>query len=216
MSGRWRQARAAPTIVPVFASLGNALVRWRWLVIAAWAVVGVIAALRAGGTVERLELKGGSAEMTEAKIADSVLVARFDRPLSEFYAVTVQGPGSMTSGEGGQLLDRLLEAAAAQRAVRGTVSWASTGDSTFLARDGRTTFFLVALESNDVALETVAPIRQALDSVLRRFPDRDAYTIRVTGRAPLDLDIRTVSAEDATRNETRLIPISRVPSAVNR
>ena len=209
MSARWREAGAAPTIVPVFASLGNTLVRWRWVVIAAWAVVGVLAALRAGGTVERLELKGGSAEMTEAKIADSLLVARFDRPLSEFYAVTVQGPGSMTSGEGGQLLDRLLEASAAQRSVQGTVSWRSTNDSTFVARDGRTTFFLVALDSTrGAALASVVPLRQALDSVLRRFPDRDAYTIRVTGRGPLDLDIRTVSAEDASRNELRLIPIT--------
>src|SRR5690606_18850215 len=107
VSGGWRQARAAPTIVPVFASLGNSLVRWRWVVIAAWAVIGVLAAFRAGSTVERLELSSGSSEMTEARIADSLLVARFARPLSEFYAVTVQGPGSMTTGEGGELLDRL-------------------------------------------------------------------------------------------------------------
>ena len=44
--------------------------------------------------------------------------------------------------------------------------------------------------------------------MLRRFPDRDAYSVLVTGRAPLDLDIRAVSAEDASRNEKKLVPIT--------
>jgi len=195
----------------VLVSLGNAIVRWRWPVIVAWALVGVLAGLRAGATVERLELSGGADRMTEARLADSLLIARFERPLSEFFAVTVQGPASMSEGEGGRLLDHLLEATKAQSGVAGTISWRSTGDSTFIARDGRTTFFLVALDASVTQpADAVQPLRQALDSVQRRFPDRDAYTIRVTGRAPLDLDIRSVSAEDATRNEKRLIPITLV------
>jgi RND superfamily putative drug exporter len=45
---------------------------------------------------------------------------------------------------------------------------------------------------------------------LRRFPNRDEYTVLVTGRAPLDIDIRQVSAEDAHRSELRIIPITLV------
>src|SRR5690606_29084410 len=108
--------------------------------------IGVLAGLRAGATVERLELSGGADRMTEARLADSLLIARFERPLSEFFAITVQGPASMTGGEGGRLLDHLLEVTAAQSSVAGTISWRSTGDSTFVARDGRTTFFLAALD----------------------------------------------------------------------
>ncbi len=192
----------------MFDTLGSAIVRWRWLVIAAWALVGVVAASRAGSTVEQLELKGGATEVTEARIADSLIAARFPRPLSEFFAVTVQGPGSITTGDGGLLLDRLIAAARVQPGVANVVSWRSTGDSMFRARDDRTTFFLVALESRDAAVTAVAPLRQALDSVLRRSADREAYRIRVTGRTPLDLDIRTITAEDAHRNERRLIPIT--------
>lgn len=194
----------------MFDSLGRALVRWRWAVIACWAVIGVLAAVRAGDTVGMLELRGGASAPTEARTADSLLSARFARPISEFFAVTVQGPARMTTGMPGQLLDSLIAAAHAQPWVSGVVSVRSTKDSTFVARDGRTTFFLVALKARrgDSVAAAVAPIRQAFDSVLRRFPDRDAYSVLVTGRAPLDLDIRAVSAEDASRNEKKLVPIT--------
>ncbi len=184
--------------------------RWRWAVIACWALIGVVAAFRAGGTVGILELRGGANVTTEARLADSLLSSRFARPISEFFAVTVQGPARMTTGLPGELLDSLIAAAHAQPWVSGVVSVRSTRDSTFVARDGRTTFFLVALHlrRGDSVSAAVAPLRQAFDSVLRRFPDRDAYSVLVTGRAPLDLDIRAVSAEDATRNERKLIPIT--------
>ncbi len=194
----------------MFESLGRSLVRWRWAVIGLWAVIGVVAALRAGDTVGMLELRGSANSPTEARVADSLLSARFSRPISEFFAVTVQGPARMTTGIPGQLLDSLLAAAEAQPFVSGVVSVRSTRDSSFVARDGRTTFFLVALSPrrSDSIAAAVAPVRQAFDSVLRRFPDRDAYSVLVTGRAPLDLDIRQVSAEDAHRNERKLVPIT--------
>ncbi|HET9133664.1 MAG TPA: MMPL family transporter [Gemmatimonadales bacterium] len=193
----------------MFESFGKALVRWRWAVIAAWAVIGVVAALRAGDTVERLELRSSAQAITEAREADALLTSRFARPIAEFFAVTVQGPSTMVAGQGGELLDALLATAKRHPGVSGTVSYRSTNDSTFVARDGRTTFFLVALdEQGSEVAKHVAPLRQAFDSVVRRFPDRDAYTVQVTGRAPLDLDIRQVTAEDASRNERKLIPIT--------
>ncbi len=193
----------------MFTTFGNALVRWRWAVIAIWVLVGIVAGLRAGRTAERLELRGGAVRITEARIADSLLTSRFARPIGEFFAVTVQGPDRITSGMGGQLLDALLETARRTDGVSGTVSVRTTNDSSFVARDGRTTFFLVALSVPAAdADDIVVPLRQAFDSVLRRFPDREAYAVMVTGRAPLDLDIRAVSAEDAKRNEFKLVPIT--------
>jgi RND superfamily putative drug exporter len=195
----------------VFATLGNALVRWRWLVILAWAAIGAWAASCAGSTVSRLDARGGATQQSESRIADSLLLARFDKPLSEYFVVTVQGPGSMTSGQGGELLDRLINTARRLPDAEGVVSWRSTDDSTFVARDGRATFFLVAIDGDGrVAARAVAPLRQSLDSVVRRFPDRDAYTVRVTGRTALDVDIRATSADDASRNERRLVPITLV------
>ncbi|PKL93083.1 MAG: hypothetical protein CVV20_05460, partial [Gemmatimonadetes bacterium HGW-Gemmatimonadetes-1] len=176
-----------------------------------WVVVGSVAALWAGRTVERLDLRGGAVQMTEARTADSLLTSRFSRPIGEFFAVTVSGPGKLTDGVGGRLLDSLLATAERTDGVSGTVSIRNASDSSFVAADGRTTFFLVALSVAAAdADDVVVPLREAFERTLRRFPDRDDYTVQVTGRAALDLDIRTVSAEDAKRNEIKLIPITLV------
>ncbi len=193
----------------MFDSFGRAIVRWRWTVIAAWAAIGLFAATHAGETVGRLELRGGADEMTEARLADSILTARFSRPISEFFAVTVQAPTPMDVGIGGQLLDSLLATAKAEPWVRSVLSVRTTHDSSFLAHDKRTTFFLVSLSvPHDSVGRVVQPLRDAFQRVLGHFPDGEAYSVLVTGRAPLDIDIRTVSAEDAHRNERRLIPIT--------
>ncbi|MES2305052.1 MAG: MMPL family transporter [Gemmatimonadota bacterium] len=196
----------------MFESLGRAIVRWRWVVLAVWATIGILAAYRAGDTVGRLELRGGANQTTEARIADSLLSTRFSRPVSEFFAVTVQGPTRMTEGMPGQLLDSLIDAARTEPGVAGVLSVRTTkDDSTFVARDGKTTFFLVSLGvRGDAVAREVQPLRDKFDAVLNRFPNRDAYSVLVTGRAPLDIDIRTVSAEDAKRNERKLIPITLV------
>ncbi|MEO5798848.1 MAG: MMPL family transporter [Gemmatimonadales bacterium] len=196
----------------MFESLGRAIVRWRWVVLAVWATIGVLAAFRAGDTVGRLELRGGANQTTEARIADSLLSTRFTRPVSEFFAVTVQGPTRVTEGMPGQLLDSLISAARTEPGVAGVLSVRTTkDDSTFVARDGKTTFFLVSLSlRGDAVAGEVQPLREKFAAVLNRFPNRDAYSVLVTGRAPLDIDIRTVSAEDAKRNERKLVPITLV------
>jgi RND superfamily putative drug exporter len=180
------------------------------VVLAVWATIGIVAAFGAGDTVGRLELRGSANQTTEARTADSLLSTRFDRPVSEFFAVTVQGPTRMTEGLPGQLLDSLIAAAKSEPGVRGVLSARNTEDqSTFVARDGRTTFFLVSLGvRGDAVAAAVQPLREKFAAVLSRVPNRDAYSVLVTGRAPLDIDIRTVSAEDAKRNERKLVPIT--------
>ena len=44
----------------------RALVRWRWVVLAVWAVIGAVAAVRAPATPALLNIRGGSARETEA------------------------------------------------------------------------------------------------------------------------------------------------------
>ena len=204
-----REQGAGPYHSGVFDSLARIIVRYRWAVIVLWAVVGVVAATRAGGTAGRLELRGRASKTTEARIADSLLSARFTRPVSEFYAVTLAGPGPVTEGAGGDLLDSLTATARAKPWVRGVLSIRTTKDSTFLSRDKRTTMFLVSVGTSHDSVPLMVPnLRTALKDVVRRFPHGDAYTVQVTGRAPLDIDIRSVSTEDARRSERNLIPIT--------
>jgi uncharacterized membrane protein YdfJ with MMPL/SSD domain len=69
----------------------RALVRWRWAVLVVWAVIGVVAAVRAPATPELLNIRGGSARETEASRTEKLQNQRFDRPIVEFFAVTLEG-----------------------------------------------------------------------------------------------------------------------------
>ncbi|MGH7579664.1 MAG: MMPL family transporter, partial [Gemmatimonadales bacterium] len=190
----------------------RALVRWRWAVLVVWAVIGAVAAVRAPATPGLLNIRGGSERETEASRTEKLLSDRFARPIGEFFAVTLEGPTRFDSGPSGEVLDSLLAALDRQPYVRGLVSYPATGDSTFLSRDGRITFVLVAIdiEDGDSAGAYVPPTREVVRRTLARAPDGAVYRARVTGRAPLDLDVRKVVTQDSRRGETTLLPLTLV------
>lgn len=185
--------------------------RWRWPVIAIWVVVAVVAFVRAPRTVELLDLRGGATHPTEARVADSLLRTRFPKAFSEYFAVTVHGPSAFNAGPSRTVLDSLIAAATRQPYVGAVVGWPSSQDSLFLSRDGQNTFFLVALNTAaDSVGGLVAPFRQTMLGQLRRMPQHEDYEVRVTGRAPLEFDIRAVSARDSRELEARVLPITLV------
>ena len=186
------------------------LVRWRWVVLAVWAGIGAVAAVRAPATPALLNIRGGSARETEASRAEKQLNVRFSRPIAEFFAVTLEGPGPLDQGPGRVVLDSLLDGLTHEPYVRGLVSYPSTNDSTFLSRDRRSTFVIVALHlpTSDSAGALVPVARQAVRQILTRIPDGSRYTAMVTGRAPLDSDVRSVIADDSARGEKVLLPLT--------
>ena len=195
----------------ILGALARGLVRWRWLVIAIWVVIGAVSVARAPKTPERLALRGGSSQPTEGRLADRLLSDRFARPFGEFLAVTIEGPTSFAIDPGRAVLDSLTRAAGALGYVQNVVSYLTQSDSLFLSADGRTTFFLVSLAGGgDSTGGLVLPLRRELSQALSRLPNRPSYHLRVTGRSALDLDVRTVSAEDGKRFELRLLPLTLV------
>ena len=180
------------------------------MVVFVWTVLGVFAAVRAPHTERLLNVRGGSTRATEASEAQDNLEQRFDSPVSEFFAVTLAAPAALDSGPSRPVLDTLVHALAAEPFVRGVVSYASTGDTSFLSRDRRATFMVVALRTTtgDSAAIMVPVVRQTIRETLERMPRGGQYTAYVTGRAPLDLDVRSVSAEDSRRGEVRLLPLT--------
>jgi RND superfamily putative drug exporter len=188
----------------------RALVRWRWAVLVVWAAIGAVAAVRAPDTPALLDIRGGSKRETEASRAEKLLSDRFARPIGEFFAVTLEGPSRFDSGPSREVLDSVLAALERQAYVRGLVSYPATGDTTFLSRDRRSTFLLVAIdvETGDSAGAYVPPTRELVRRAIARAPDSALYRARVTGRAPLDLDVRTVVAEDSRRGEAALLPLT--------
>jgi RND superfamily putative drug exporter len=188
----------------------RALVRWRWVVLVVWSVIGAVAAVRAPATPGLLNIRGGSERETEASRTEDLLNARFSRPIGEFFAVTLESRTPFDQPGPHAVLDTLLAAFGREPYVRGLVSWPGTGDSTFLSRDRRATFFLVALKATrgDSAGSLVVPVRQLVQQTLAGMPHAAAYRARVTGRAPLDLDVRTVVARDSAEGEKRLLPLT--------
>ncbi len=188
----------------------RALVRWRWVVLVVWAIVGVAAAVRAPATPGLLNIRGGSSRETEASRTEKLLNDRFARPIGEFFAVTLEGPSRFDSGPAREVLDSVLAGLDREPHVRGLVSYPGTGDTTFLSRDRHATFLLVAIdvENGDSAGAYVPPTREAVRRAVARSPDPGLYRVRVTGRAPLDLDVRTVVAEDSQRGERTLLPLT--------
>lgn len=188
------------------------LVRWRWLVIAVWAIAGFFALRVAPDTAALLNLRGGSKRPTEAARADSLIRTVFSKPLSEFFAVTIEGHDPVDQGQAKAFVEALERASARLPFVRGVISFASTGDSMFQSRDRRTTFFVVALNTptSDSAGALVAPFRRAIRETMATFPEAAAYDVRVTGRAPLDVDVRSISAQDSADAERRLLPLTLV------
>ncbi len=190
----------------------HAVVRWRWVVLAVWAVIGVVAAIRAPATPALLDIRGGSERETEASRTEDLLNHRFTRPIGEFFALTLESPASFDQAPSRQVLDSLLAALGRERFVRGLVSFPSTGDSTFLSRDRRSTFVILAIEveDGDSAGALVLPVRRLVKETLARLPDGAAYRAHVTGRAPLDLDVRSVVTQDSRIGERRLLPLTLV------
>jgi RND superfamily putative drug exporter len=175
-------------------------------------VAGGLAAVQARHTTSLLDVRGGSTRPTEASRADRLLNRRFESPVSEFFAVTVSGPAPFDNPPARLVLDTLTRRIAAQPYVRGVISYGSTGDTSFVSRDRRTTFFVVALrtDSGATAADLVGPVRRETGLALAAAPDGGRYQAYVTGRAPLDFDVRAVTARDTREGERLLLPVTLV------
>jgi RND superfamily putative drug exporter len=190
--------------------VADLIVRLRWAIVVLWVGIGSIALVRAPRTPELLSMRGGADRETEAARADRLLDTRFARPFSEFFVVALQSPAPFTEDRPRAALDSITDDLRREPYVRALLSYKTASDSIFLSQDGRTTFFLVSVDApaGDSVGKLVGAFRQAVNHALAQVPYRDAYRAWVTGRSPLDLDVRTVSTEDSRRLEERLIPLT--------
>jgi RND superfamily putative drug exporter len=191
--------------------VSRAVIRWRWAIIAFWTVVGYLAAEKSPQVVQVLNVRGGSREPTEASRADQLIRTRFAKPLNDFFAVTVEAPEPVDSAPARLLLDSLLAKFGRQPYIRTVASFRSTQDSTFISHDGKSTFVLLAMDSDrrDTVARLVQPVRQLIQEAMAQTGvDSVSHRVLVTGRSPLDLDVRSVVAADSRRGEIRLLPLT--------
>ena len=193
----------------------RALVRWRWVVLVVWAV-----SRGGGGASGRprrrrlLNIRGGS-DAAHRGLPDR---GPAHRPIQPADRRVLRGHRSRprprsTSRPQARRSTRCWRRCGDSRIVRGLVSYRSTGDTTFVSRDRRATFMIVALEATrgDSAGALVLPVRELVKATMARAGRREPVSSAVvTGRAPLDLDVRTVVTRDSAEGEKRLLPLTLV------
>lgn len=191
----------------------RAIVRLRWLVIAAWIAIAALLAPRATHVHERLAVRTSYQRRDESTRATQLITQAFPRPFAEYLAIVVRGPVRWTHPRFRTLLDSLTAAADRKPYVTQVVSLRQLGDSTYVSADRRTTFLIAALAprtNSDMRDNLVPDLRATMRAVQASLADAADFEVRVTGNQALDYDVRIISAEDTTRGERRALPLTLV------
>ena len=197
----------------MFALPAAPLIRWRVLVIAAWAALALLFAPRASHVQEVLALRGGASERTESARATELLKQAFPSPFADYVAIVVRGPVRWTNRRFEVVLDTLKVAAERRPYVSQVISVRSIGESSFVSKDRRTTFLIAALTpefTSDISKSVVPDLRSTIHDALAHAPEADGFDVKLTGFPALDHDVRTISTEDTERGERRALPLTLV------
>ena len=185
----------------------RAIVRFRFAIIAAWVVVAAFAipAARRAGSVLRVE---GQAANTESERVYRLVREAFDRPIAQYFAISIEGPMRVDSAPYGRLIDELAQALRAEPYIRQVVSIRDTEDAALVGADRHATFLIAVLTADEsgAAMLRTPDTRAAVDRVMARHSPSDGFETHVTGAPALEYDVRTTSVEDARLGERRSLP----------
>jgi putative drug exporter of the RND superfamily len=187
----------------LFARLGPLAYRYRWPILAFWAVVLVAAAFFApklGG-----QLKGGGFEGSgrDSELAKDLMVEEFGLPRATLVIVFESDDLSAESEEYRRAEDEALEPLRNMEDIRSVTAYADTGDQRFISEDGSKSYALVGFDVS------VAETQSLVDEVRRKVRS-DELTTYVTGPSAVYLDITNASAEDIRRAEKYAFPLALV------
>jgi RND superfamily putative drug exporter len=157
----------------VFTLPARPLIRWRGLVIAAWAALAMLFAPRAAHVQRVLAVRGAFVEATESARASQLIREAFPNPIADYVAIVVHGPMAWTQPPFEAVLDSLSAAIAGRSYVSQVVSVRTLGESTFVSKDRRTTFLIAALtpsSSTDLTRTVVPELREIVRETLTRLP----------------------------------------------
>jgi putative drug exporter of the RND superfamily len=153
-----------------------------------------------------VHIQGGEAEVVDRKLTEG-----FRSPYAHRIVVVVQGLPDPDSPKGVEALEFMSKSLRAESGVAGVLSRMDQPDPVFLGKGGGT-LIIVGLDPSDRSVDALVPELRAktrsMESQLRgQFP---AIKLEVTGEAPLNFDLRTVSAEDVAHAEVRALPVTLV------
>jgi len=185
-----------------FARFGSALVRGRWVVLAMWiallVVAGGLLAPKASGVT-----KGGGFGVpgSGSQLADSLLETDFHASTSN-NAVVVFHSGEKTIADPGYAKDvnTATDRLKALHGVASVLSVFNSGNTDLVSADRHTTFILVGLTGDENQVSDAVPeLRQQLNGI--------ATEHAITGLPAINYDTFKMSERDLRRSELFTIPI---------
>ena len=184
-----------------FFGLGVLVYRFRWAVLAAWAVVLLLSALFAPNLSDRLKGGGFEGSNSEAERVQNVMSDEFGVSPA---ALTVVFTGDGLEARGREFQEAQEEALRDVRRmdeVRYVASYAGSQDGRFISRDGEKSYAIIAFSvSIDQTRNVVADVRSKV-----RSKELNTY---VTGAPAVYQDLEAASNEDVQRAEKYAFPFA--------
>ena len=190
-------------------SLSRLIVRRRGWIALLWVLVAAAFLPAAGRVAEVLEV-GASVEGSESAAVERLLAGPLRSHFARFAVLVVGGVSSPATPEGEAALRRVVGPVERAAEVAGTFSYLDRADSLFVAPGGRGTFVMVGLTSGrekpDRLMPRLRAVTERLAAGLRaEYP---GLTLRWTGEAALNVDLRRTSSRDVEQAERRALPLT--------
>src|SRR6202158_1777905 len=204
---RTRKRRGSSMVVPSLKTDHDAARRRFWLAISGF--VMALALLPFSYKVERrletaVHIKGGESEKVDLELAQ-----RFQSPYAHRLVLVISGIPDPDSAKGADALGFLTSSLRSVPGVSGAVSSLDWPDSLFTGNNGGA-LIIVGLDPHNETVEALVPKLRAradwMEGQLRsQYPN---IKLEITGEAPLEFDLRKVSADDVNHAEERAMPVT--------
>ncbi len=174
-----------------------------WLLVAAALLPG------AGRVAEVLEV-GAKVPGRESEAVERLLAGPLQSHFARFAVLVITGIPSPETPEGAAALRRVLEPVDQVAGVSGTFSYLDRSDTLFLGPGARGTFAMVGFSTSAGSPDRLVPLlRSITESLAQRLrADYPSLTLRWTGEAALNLDLRRTSSRDVEQAERRALPLT--------
>jgi RND superfamily putative drug exporter len=189
--------------------LSRFVVRRRGWILALWIATGIALFPEARRVGERLEV-AARVRGSESEAVALALAQQFESPWAAYAILAVRGVPLPDSSEPVPLRDSLVAAVARLPGVTQVRVWRAPEDTLFVSRAAGAQFLIAGLDARFGAEDALVPrLRHATAAVAAALAARyPGATLRWTGQAVLNADLREASAADATAAERRALPLT--------
>jgi putative drug exporter of the RND superfamily len=184
--------------------------RSRWLIVAGWILVALVALPFATRVNDELDAAARLNHSESARV-EAALQQQFESPFAKIALLRVAAAPSPRTADGEELLKRIIEKIRGTAGVQGVMSYLDRADSLFLGEDG-SPILLVGLNApkgaEDALMVKLRESTAALGVQLKeKYPD---ITFGWTGEAAVNADMRRISAQETRTAEWRVFPLTLV------